>query len=82
MRREPAVGLDVMAELARLSISQLNTGRKAITGLFRIFKSLAYKPQIQDDYREFAEQMEKANSTPADGHQGQYWNFSKSKRQW
>jgi CRP-like cAMP-binding protein len=82
VRREPAVGLEVMAELARLSIGQLNTGRRAITGLFRIFKSQAYKPQIQNYYGEFADQMEKANSTPADNLQGQYWKVSTSKRRW
>jgi CRP-like cAMP-binding protein len=52
IRREPALGIEVMAELARLNLNQLNIGRKAITGLFRIFKREALAVQMGHDYRE------------------------------
>ncbi len=52
IRREPAAGLEVMAELAQLYLNRLNYTRRAITNLFRIFKSQTHKAQVYDVYSE------------------------------
>jgi CRP-like cAMP-binding protein len=52
IRREPAVGLEVMAELAQLYLNRLNYTRRAITNLFKIFKSQIRKAEVFDVYSE------------------------------
>jgi CRP-like cAMP-binding protein len=52
IRREPAVGLEVMAELVRLYLNRLNNAREASTNLFKILKSQSRKAEVYDVYAE------------------------------
>ncbi|OEU46170.1 MAG: hypothetical protein BBJ60_00690 [Desulfobacterales bacterium S7086C20] len=52
IRREPAAGLEVMAELAQLYLNRFNYTRRAITNLFKIFKTQTYKAEVYDVYSE------------------------------
>jgi CRP-like cAMP-binding protein len=52
IRREPANGLEVMAELAQLYLHRLNLARMGISSLYRIFKSQIHKAEVFDVYGE------------------------------
>ncbi|KPK23569.1 MAG: hypothetical protein AMK69_17885 [Nitrospira bacterium SG8_3] len=52
IRREPATGLEVMAELAELYLKRLNLARMGISSLYRIFKSQIRKAEVFDVYGE------------------------------
>lgn len=50
--RDPAVGVEVMAELAQLYSNRLNYTRAAVTNLFRIFKAQTHKSEVYGIYAE------------------------------
>jgi CRP-like cAMP-binding protein len=52
IRREPSLGLEVMAELAQLYVHRLNFTRAAVKNLYKIFRSQVTKPEIYDVYAE------------------------------
>jgi len=52
IRRDPANGLEVMAELAQLYLHRLNLARMGISSLYRIFKSQIHKAEVFDIYGE------------------------------
>lgn len=52
IRQDPACGLEVMTALSRLYSNRLNSGRTAISSLFRIFKSQIRKAQMYEVYGE------------------------------
>jgi len=52
IRREPANGLEVMAELAQLYLHRLSLARMGISSLYRIFKSQIHKADVFDVYGE------------------------------
>lgn len=54
IRREPAAGLEVMAELAQLYLNRFNYTRRAITNLFKLFKSQTDKAEVYDVYSELS----------------------------
>ena len=54
IRRDPTSGLEVMTALSQHYSNRLNTGRMAISSLFRIFKSQIRKAQMYEVYGELS----------------------------